>query len=78
MSGVETIREFEKKRYETMNQLRQLNLDMLNFVTVQGAPKIMLKRYDRIEREIQKLSCEMFEATQAMSKNSKCVLGEEV
>lgn len=40
MSGVETIRELEKKRYETMNQLRQLNLDMLNFVTVQGAPKI--------------------------------------
>lgn len=78
MAGVERIRELEKERYDLINRLRQLNMEMLDFVTVQGDPKIMLKRYDKIDTEIQRVSCKMFEATQAMSKSTKCVLGEEV
>ena len=76
MSGIEKIKEFEKRRYDLVNELRRLNMDMMGFCVAQHDPRIMTKRVDKIEIEINKLSYKLYEATEKMERSKCCILNE--
>lgn len=61
---------------ELGESLNDLARDMVVYTAQCGEAQIMLKRYNKIMRETQKIMGEFWGAIAEMSKNSKCVVGD--